>query len=105
MSSRIPTLEERQPTRGQWLLALGLTMVGGLSWFIFGWGLAGGLSLIAVVAAIVPAVTCLVAAWLLRTWMGAAAAAGVYVVVSAVMWVLAVGGGPGGMAFLTGNFA
>lgn len=84
--------EERGPTGGQWFLALGLTLLGGLSWFIFGWGLVGGLSLIAVLAAVLPAVTCLVAGWLLRSWWGAAAAAGVYVVVSALLWFLAIVG-------------
>lgn len=92
--------EEQRPTLGRWLLALGLTVVGGLSWFIFGWGLVGGPSLLAVLASILPALTCLAAGWLLRSWWGAIAAAGVYVVVSAVMWVFIGAGGWMSVEFL-----
>lgn len=96
--------EARGPTQAQWLLALGITILGGLAWFIAGFGLAAG-GIVAVLFAILSALTCLVAGWLLRSWLGLAAAAAVYVVASAVMWVLAVGGGPAGMAFWTGAFA
>jgi hypothetical protein len=96
--------EERAPTRGQWLLSLGLSVVGGLAWFIAGFGVAAG-GLVAVLFGILPALTCLVAGWLLRSWWGLVATAVVYIAVSAVMWVLAVGGGPDGMAFLTVTFA
>ncbi len=102
MSSRI-TWEERRPTARQWLLGLGLTVLGGLAWFIAGFGVAGG-GVLAVLVAIVPALTCLAAGWLLGSWWGFIASAAVYVVASAGMWVLAVGGGPAGMAFLTVGF-
>lgn len=96
---------QRMPSGGRWVLSLGLTVLGGISWFLFGWGVAWGSPLVAVVSAAVPALTCLVAGWLLRSWWGLVAAVVVYVAVSALMWVLIGGGGPGGMAFLTIGFA
>ncbi len=114
MASRT-TWEEQGPTRGRWLLGLGLAVLGGLSWWVYGFAVNAigfsvsgrdiGTILLATLVAAVPAVTCLVAGWLLRSWTGLFAATGVYVVVSAFMWVLAIGGGPGGMTFLTGEFA
>lgn len=91
MASRSEPNDGR-PSGGRWALSLSLPVLGGLSWFLFGWGVAWGNALIATLAAIVPAVTCLVAAWLLRLWWGLAAVAVVYVAVSALMWGLAIVG-------------
>ncbi len=82
-----------------------MTVLGALSWFFFIWGVASGNTLIAILSAAVPAVTCLVAGWLLRSWWGLVAAALVYTVVSAPLWTLFGGGGPAGMSFLTFAFA
>lgn len=41
-------------------------------------------------AGIVPALTCLAAAWLLRSWVGLVVTSVVYVVIGGIMWVLAV---------------
>lgn len=45
------------------------------------------------VVGIIPALTCLVAGWLLRSWIGFIVTSVVYVAASAVMWIMAVGGG------------
>lgn len=104
MSTRT-TWEERRPTAGQWLLALGLTVLGGLAWFLAGFGMSSG-GIVAILFAILPAVTCLVAGWLLGSWWGFIASAAVYVAATAGMWVLAaVGEGAAGMAFLSAEFA
>lgn len=95
---------ERRPAARQWLLSLGLVILGGLAWIVAGFGIAGG-GLVAALFAVLPALTCLVAGRLLGSWFGFIATAGVYVAASAVMWVLAVGGGPAGMAFWSGEFA
>jgi len=79
---------DRSPGGGRWALSLSLPILGGLSWFLFGWGIAGGNLLIGAVAAILPAVTCLVAAWLLRSWWGLVAIVVVYAGVSALIWGL-----------------
>ncbi len=104
MSTHI-TWEERKATTGQWLLGLGLTVLGGLAWFIAGFGIGGG-GIVAVLVAIVPALMCLAAAWLLGSWWGFIASAAVYVAASAGMWILAaVGEGAAGIAFLSAEFA
>lgn len=59
--------DDGMPPGVRWALAIGLTVIGGLSWFVFGWGLAYGSVPIAALAALVPAATCLAAGWL-RPW-------------------------------------
>jgi len=75
------------PPPERWQVGLGLTLVvlGGLSWLFFGYGIVNGNMLILLLAA-VPALSCLAAGWLMRSWWGLVAAALVYVVVSAPMW-------------------
>ena len=94
-------------TRSRWALAIGLTVLGGLSWFPIGFGVAasGSNILLQMLVGAIPALTCLAAGWLLRSWVGLVVAAVVYIAVSAVAWVLFVGGGPSGMAFWTTEFA
>lgn len=77
---------------GRWALSLSLPILGGLSWFLFGWSVAWGNALIATLASIAPAVTCLVAGWLLRSWWGLVATVAVYMAVSALIWGLFVVG-------------
>lgn len=108
----LPAQPRRGPSGWRWALGIGLAILGGLSWFPLGFAVAyvvntgaGDLSTLgALLVAALPAVTCLVAGWLLRSWWGLAAAAVVFVAVSALSWVLFVGGGPAGMAFLTIEF-
>lgn len=84
----------RGPSAGRWALAIGLVLVGGLSWFIFGWGIAFAGSNVALGIAIgaIPALTCLAAGWLLASWARAVVPVIVYLAVSAVMWMLAIVG-------------
>lgn len=95
---------QRMSSGGRWALALVLTVLGGLSWVIVGLGLAGsimsGNTLMVIVFAGLPALTCLAAAWLLRSWWGLGAAAVVYVAVTAVMWPLV-----GAATILSSEFA
>lgn len=84
--------DDGMPPGVRWALAIGLTVIGGLSWFVFGWGVASGSFLGILLAAIVPSVTCLAAGWLLRSWWGMAASVVAYVAVSAVMWYWAIVG-------------
>lgn len=94
------TRRRRMGPGWRWALALGLAVFGGLTWFIFGWGvvfatyqgpnIAGILA--GVLVAALPAVTCLVAGWLLRSWWGMAASVVVYAAVSALLWFLAIVG-------------
>ena len=96
------------PPAGRWALGLGLVVIGGLSWFIVGWGLVfavnQGLTLTGILAsvlvAVVPAVTCLVAGWLMRSWWGMVAAIVVYAAVSALLWMLAIVGAGDTQAWL-----
>jgi hypothetical protein len=71
-----------------------------LAWWIYGFvlgavgfSLSGGRDvfsiLVSTLVAAVPALTCLVAGWLLRSWSGMIVAALVYVAASALMWMLA----------------
>jgi hypothetical protein len=87
---RLTARERQLPPVGRWALGIGLAVFGGLAWFVFGF-LLGGLADLLVA---VPAVMCLVAGWLLRSWWGLVAAALVYVAVSALVWVLFVRPGP-----------
>lgn len=91
------------------ILGLSLATLGGLSWFIFCWSIVHGqpqvIILSAVLLAFLPALTCLAAGWLVRSWWGLIAVPAVYVAISAVMWVLLVGGGPADLTFLTADFA
>ena len=66
-------------------LGLGLAVLGGLSWFIFGFGIVNGNMLVLLLAAL-PALTCLAAGWLMRSWWGMVAASLVYIAVSAPLW-------------------
>lgn len=119
---RGPTAEQQRqtPSAGRWALGIALVVLGGLSWYLygfvvaaFGFRLSEGqdffTTLVAVVVAMlvaaVPALTCMASGWLLRSWWGLIATAVVYIAVSALLWVLAIGGGPGGMAFWTIEFA
>ncbi|HEX9037393.1 MAG TPA: hypothetical protein VF808_10430 [Ktedonobacterales bacterium] len=96
------TRRRQTPSGRRWALSLGLVVLGSLTWFIFGWGMAWGAPPIVVLSALVPAVTCLIAGWLLRSWWGGIATAVVYVAASAVMWYWFVAGP---MSFLTVEFA
>lgn len=71
----------------RWQVGLGLSLVvlGGLSWLFLGYGVRNGNMLVLLLAA-VPALTCLAAGWLMRSWWGLVAAALVYMVVSAPLW-------------------
>jgi hypothetical protein len=84
----------RGPSAGRWALGVGLVIVGGLAWFIVGWGLvfAGSNVALGIAVGVLPALTCLAAGWLLRSWMGALVTEVVYLAVSALMWVLAIVG-------------
>lgn len=92
--------QPRNPSGGRWALALGLAFLGGLTWFIFGWGIVFATFqgpdiaaiLVGAVSALLPAVTCLVAGWLLRSWRGMVATSVVYVVAAALLWALAIAG-------------
>lgn len=106
----------RMPPGARWAWAMGMAVFGGLVWWIYGFAVAAaGLkigqamdmttTLIVMLVAAVPALTCLIAGWLLRSWAGLIMAAVVYVAVTAIMWVLAIGGGPGDMTFWTIEFA
>lgn len=90
----------RGPSAGRWTWSIGLVVIGGLAWWIYGFvlgavgfSLSGGRDvfsiLVATLVAAVPALTCLVAGWLLRSWPGMIVAALVYVAASALMWMLA----------------
>ena len=100
---------EPLPPGVRWALGLGLVVLGGLSWLIFCWSLVHGqpqkVVLSAFLLAFLPALTCLAAGSLLRSWSGLVVAPVVYVVVSALLWVPLVGGGPAGLTFLTIDFA
>jgi hypothetical protein len=98
MTPQGPSRQVATPTVGRWALSLGLVVLGGLSWFIFGFGLVGGPSVVAALAAVVPALSCLVAGWLLRSWWVVVPTL-VYMGVSAVMWALADIGNPAETAF------
>lgn len=90
-----PTAPPRRgPSAGRWALGLGLVIAGGLSWFIVGFGLvfAGSNVALGVAVGALPALTCLAAGWLLRSWTGAVVTEVVYLAVSALMWVLAIVG-------------
>ena len=90
----------RGPSAGRWAWSIGLVVIGGLAWWIYGFvlgavgfSLSGGRDmfsiLVSTLVAAVPALTCLVAGWLLRSWSGMIVAALVYVAASALMWMLA----------------
>jgi len=66
-------------------LGLGLAVLGGLSWIFFGFGIVNG-NLLVIVLAAVPALSCLAAGWLLRSWWGLIASALVYIAISAPLW-------------------
>ena len=72
----------------RWALGIGLPLLGALSWVIWGFAVAAWGPLVGVI----PALTCLVAAWLLRSWTGLLVASVVYIGAGAVMWILAVSG-------------
>lgn len=110
------TARRRGPSGGSWAWGIALVVFGGLAWWLYGFAVAavgfdinGGKDFatmaLATLVAAVPALPCLLAGWLLRSWLGMVAAAVVYIAVSAVMWVLAIGGGPSGMTFWTVGFA
>lgn len=82
------TTAPRQPA-WRWALGIGLPILGALSLVIWGFAIAAWGPL----AGIVPALTCLVAGWLLRSWLGLIVTSVVYVGAGAVMWILAGGGG------------
>jgi uncharacterized BrkB/YihY/UPF0761 family membrane protein len=87
------SVKDQRPTWGNWLLALGLALVGGFLAIVVMLLIATfSMGALAILAAIVVASTCLAAGWLLRSWWGLTATAVVYVAVAAVMWYL-VGGG------------
>jgi hypothetical protein len=90
----------RGPSAGRWTWSIGLVVIGGLAWWIYGFvlgavgfSLSGGRDvfsiLVSTLVAAVPALTCLVAGWLLHSWPGMIVAALVYVAASALMWMLA----------------
>ncbi len=89
-----PAAAQRRPSGGRWALGIGLVIFGGLSWFIVGWGLvfAGSNVVMAIAVGTIPALTCLAAAWLLRSWTGAVAVEVVYLAISALMWMWAIVG-------------
>lgn len=89
-----PAAQQRGPSGWRWALAIGLVIIGGLSWFIVGWGIVFAWSNVALGIAVgaLPALTCLAAGWLLRTWWGLVATVVVYLAVSARLWVLAIVG-------------
>ncbi len=84
----------RGPSAWRWALAIGLVIVGGLSWFIVGFGLifAGSNVALGIAVGAIPALTCLAAGWLLASWARAVVPVIVYLAISAVMWVLAIVG-------------
>ena len=95
-----PSAAYRRPSRGRWAWSIGLVVLGGLAWWIYGFvlssvgfSLGGGRDvfsiLVSTLVAAVPALTCLVAGWLLRSWTGMIVAALVYMAASALMWMLA----------------
>jgi len=90
----------RGPSAGRWAWSIGLVVIGGLAWWIYGFvlgavgfSLSGGRDvfsiLVSTLVAAVPALTCLVAGWLVRSWSGMIVAALVYVAASVLMWMLA----------------
>lgn len=93
--------QQRIPPVERWRLGLGLglAVLGGLCWFIFGWGYVNGNTLVGILA-ILPTLMCLVAGWLLRSWWGLVAAPLVYVAISAFLWAALSIGNPA-----TGEFA
>lgn len=95
-----PVAQRWRPSGGRWAWSIALVVLGGLAWWIYGFilgtvgfSIGGGRDvfsiLISTLVAAVPALTCLVAGWLLRSWSGMIVAAVVYVAASAAMWVLA----------------
>lgn len=80
----------QKPSGGRWALGIGLVVLGALSWVVLGFALAyaGSTLLLAMLIAAVPAVTCLVAGWLLRSWQGLVAALVVYLALGAIGWIL-----------------
>ena len=81
------TTPAQQPA-WRWAVGIGLPILGALSLVIWGFAIAAWGPL----AGIVPALTCLVAGWLLRSWLGFAVISVVYVVAGGIMWILAGGG-------------
>ncbi len=90
------TARRRQmPPGGRWALGIGLVVLGAFSWYVLGFGVAYAPNMFyAMLVAALPAVTCLVAGWLLRSWWGLVAAAVVYVAVGVPIWVLFVSNFP-----------
>ncbi len=86
------TATRAQQPAWRWAIGIGLPIVGALSLVIWGFAIASW----GPVAGIVPALTCLVAGWLLRSWVGFIVTSVVYVAAGAVMWTLAGGGGLNG---------
>jgi hypothetical protein len=86
------TAHRRQlPPAGRWALGIGLVVLGALSWLVLGFIVASAPNVFyALLVAALPAVTCLAAAWLVRSWWGLVAAAGVYVAAAALIWLFAV---------------
>ena len=82
------TTPARQPA-WRWAVGIGLPILGALVLVIWGFAIVAWGPL----AGIVPALTCLVAGWLLRSWLGFAVTSVVYVVAGGGMWILAGGGG------------
>ncbi len=83
----IATSQHEVSPAERWRIGLGLgsAAIGGLSWIFFGYGIRNG-NLLLFVLALLPALWCLAAGWLLRSWWGLIAAALVYIAVSAPLW-------------------
>ncbi len=86
-NANTPT-QASQRSGWHWALGIGLPVLGALSLVVWGFAIAAWGPL----AGIVPALTCLVAAWLLRSWVGLAVVSVVYVGAGALMWILTGGG-------------
>lgn len=102
----IATSQHEVSPAERWRIGLGLgsAAIGGLSWIFFGYGIRNG-NLLLFVLALLPALWCLAAGWLLRSWWGFVLAPVVY---AGVTFLTSIGfGGLGGIdwAFWTRGFA
>lgn len=87
---RPPAARRRGPSGGRWAVSIALAILGGLSWFIFGWGFvaSGSNTAMSILVGALPALACLAAGWLLQSWPGMLVTVAAYLAVSAVMWIL-----------------